>query len=283
VTTRARYFAAALLMRAGLHLASLPRNLELVDRLARGYAWLARRTDSHILPRHIVDFPRRFMELVGDEFSPPVEVQRLMEERLLYRMRDMLLRQALTSRQAHDVLAHIEVGGREHLDAAFARGRGTIVMTAHFGFPYLIRPLLESYGARLPTARWESRRNVWSRAAALHGARTALEQNEACLFLPDFAYGFTCSVPFFGQRIPVGLAAFDLASRVGSPILPCSTVIMQRPHHFRLEFLPPLTLDASLGRHGEVQAVHEFVSHIQAWVKRYPSHLWEWALRMAAA
>ena len=271
--TRARHFAAVLIVRAGLQLASLPPNLAFFDRLARRYAWLARRTDSRILPRNIVDFPRRFMELVGDEFSPPIEVQRLMEERLLYRMRDVLLRQALTSGQAHCVLAHIEVGGREHLDAALARGRGTIVMTAHFGFPYLIRPLLESYGARVPTARWESRHNVWSRAAALHEARTALEQNEACLFLPDFAYGLTCSVPFFGQRIPVGLAAFHLASRVGSPILPCSTVITQRPHHFRLEFLPPLTLDASSGRDGAVQAVHEFVSHIQAWVRRYPSHL----------
>jgi lauroyl/myristoyl acyltransferase len=281
--TSARHFAAVLLMRAGLQLASLQLNLTLVERLARGYAWLARRTDSRILPRHIVDFPRRIMELVGDEFSPPVGVQQLMEERLLYRMRDVLLTQALTSRQTHRVLAHIEVGGRAHLDAALAQGRGTIVMTAHFGFPYLIRPLLESCGARVPAARWESRRNVWSRAAALHGTRTALEQNEACIFLPDFAYGFTCSVPFFSQRIPVGLAAFHLASRVGSPILPCSAVIAQRPRHFRLEFLPPLTLDASSGRDGTVQAVHEFVSHIQAWIRRYPSHLWEWALRTATA
>jgi lauroyl/myristoyl acyltransferase len=281
--TGARSFAAVLLMRAGLQLAPLPANLALIDRLARGYAWLARRTDSRILPRHIVEFPRRFMELVGDEFSPPVEVQRLVEERLLYRMREMFLRQALTSHQAHCVLAHIQVGGREHLDAALARGRGTIVMTAHFGFPYLIRPLLESYGARVPTARWVSRHDVWSRAAALHEARTALEQNEACIFLPDFAYGFTCSVPFFGQRIPVGLAAFQLASRVGSPILPCFTVIVQRPRRFRLEFLPALILDASSGRGGTVQAVHEFASHVQAWVRRHPSHVWEWALGMAAS
>lgn len=71
----------------------------------------------------------RGARVLGCDWDVPAVSNRLAGNHILWRSRDLLVDVASDAR----ALAMFEVAGREHLDAALARGKGCIVLTSHFG------------------------------------------------------------------------------------------------------------------------------------------------------
>ena len=140
-----------------------------------------------------------------------------------------------------DLLARIQVEGRERLDAALASGRGVIAVAPHLGSFSLVPPCaaLLGYPVTVVMERLEppdlhelvvslraSRgvRVVPADAGGVRQALAALRRGELVVLVGDRdVTGGGAAVPFFGTpaRLPVGPAV--LARRAGSVLLPMAT------------------------------------------------------------
>lgn len=125
----------------------------------------------------------------------------------------------------------VRVEGREHLDAALARGRGVILVTAHFTMLELGVAILESLHDQV-TCLYRPQRNAMMDALILRGRSRfsrshvsrdnvralvrRLKANDAVLYLPDQTHLGNQSVmlPFFGEPALTNIATSKLA-RIG--------------------------------------------------------------------
>lgn len=131
--------------------------------------------------------------------------------------------------------------GREHLDTAYASGRGVLLLTPHLGcFEVAAQACAETYGQRWPiTVLYRPARQVWlrewveaSRArpglhtapSTLAGVRQmirALRKGEAVGLLPDQVppRGLGVWVPFFGRPAYTMTLAARLAQQTGATVM----------------------------------------------------------------
>lgn len=146
--------------------------------------------------------------------------------------------------------------GQEHLDAALARGKGAILLSAHF-------TTLE-IGARSLTARGptnimyrptsnlvlerllsHNRSKHAKRAIPRDDVRTlisALKANEAVWYAPDQAYRKKGAqmVPFFGIPAASNTATSRLARMTGAAVLPYFVERLSGSQGYRMTIMPPL-------------------------------------------
>lgn len=251
--------------------------LTAVRGLARGWAWLGFRA-GFPLPRRVRRFPDQVAHLFGRSRDGH-QTRGIIEARLVYSATHLFSHRVLEAdRLSARRLSRgvIEAHGQGHLESALARGRGVILLTAHFGFPQMIRPVLETLGLPSIAARSVSRRegdialgeDLWARARAFHRLRAELAENRACVLLADGTLGDRIGVPFFHQPLMVGLGAFALSRLAACPVLPFFVVAPLGARRFRVEILPPLPADTSLSG-----AVEAFVRGYAGYVERYPCHL----------
>lgn len=157
---------------------------------------------------------------------------------------------------ASRILALTEVEGMEHLDAALARGRGAILLSAHF-------TTLE-IGARAICARrptnimyrptknpvlerflQHNRGRHAKRAIPRDDIRTligALKANEIVWYAPDQAYRKKGAemVPFFGIPAATNTATSRLARLTGAAVLPYFPERLDRGRGYRMVIHPAL-------------------------------------------
>ncbi len=226
------------------------------------------------------------------------------------RSRDDLVRDALRVQMANELevlrygaltpqnLAETcVVEPREPLAGALARGKGALVLLAHFGANQLVMPALGHLGYRMnqlsaPPTRWvellaETRTTpLWARVQArrwaleqrlpvrhidvfgfLRPAFTALARNEVLGLAFDGGGGSRwADVPFLGRTARLSTQPVELARRTGAALLPTVVVRARGDERHRVVVLPEVAL-------GTADAcLRQVVATVEPWIAAHPEH-----------
>jgi KDO2-lipid IV(A) lauroyltransferase len=192
----------------------------------------------------------------------------------------------------------VEIIGREYLDTALYKGKGVILVSAHFGnFPLMMAKLrLEGYkiGGIMRPMRdnrvekiFLAKRNrlgikvIYSqpRKACVENSIRSLRNNEL-LFIPldqNFGTGGVF-VDFFGQKAATATGPVVLAQRTNATILPCF-IVRQPDDTHKIIFEPPLTLEEGRTNQETIAInVQRLTNVIETYIRRYPAE-WGWIHR----
>lgn len=167
------------------------------------------------------------------------------------------------ARTAHDKSHALDelraVDGIDHFFAAYDRGCGVVLLSAHLGNPEALAGALGALGLPLLIIteplrpphvhelvhRARAAPGVHFVPASLTAVREALTHLRAggiVAILGDRdVLGTGTDVPFFGERASLPSGAIELALRTGAPVVP-AFVIRQHDGGFRAVLLPPLDL-----------------------------------------
>jgi len=193
----------------------------------------------------------------------------------------------------------ISFKGREHLDAALARGRGVILVSAHFGnFPLLLgrlslagykaggimRPMRDSRVEKIFLKRRKELgvKTIYSqpRKVCVETTIKALRDNEI-VFIPidqNFGTGGVF-VRFFGKQAATATGPAVLAMRTGAAIIPCF-IVRQPDDTHRIIFEPELRLKEGGLKEaaGTQETIQRLTDIIEAYIRKYPAE-WGWIHR----
>jgi len=181
-----------------------------------------------------------------------------------------------------ELMARVSVDGREHLDAALARGRGAIMAVPHMGswdvagsyagaLGYSISAVAERFPGSLNDAVVQTRQRfgldvIPLGRSAVRSINQALESNSVVALLCDLEQGPGVEVQFFGRRaiVPGGPAA--IAVKTGAALMPaCQYASTPGRHHVHLE--PALDLEPGTTKEGVMQRI---VNRFEAFIQERP-------------
>ncbi|HWO43823.1 MAG TPA: lysophospholipid acyltransferase family protein, partial [Candidatus Eisenbacteria bacterium] len=194
-----------------------------------------------------------------------------------------------------EIRRRIPVSGKEHLNAALAKGKGVIALSAHFGNFFLLgtRLALEGYPVHvlinqprhgqvsrlMDEYRWRIRQrtiHAKPRREALRELHRALRRNEIVIMIADeYRKGEGLEVPLFGRPVLARRGPATLASRTGAAVVPVY-VTRQPDDSLKLIIQPEL----DLCRPGKSRAeIKENTARMTRWlegtVSREPEQ-WNW-------
>src|SRR3989338_5290422 len=188
--------------------------------------------------------------------------------------------------------------GKENLDAALARGKGVILVSAHFGnFPLMLARLsLQGYKVAgimryMRDERIESffsaKRNrlkiktIYSqpRKLCVEDSIRTLRNNEL-LFIPidqNFGTGGVF-VDFFGQKAATATGPIVLARRTQASVLPCF-IIRQADDRHKIIFEAPLDLgEEKFSKENTLINIQKLTGIIEFYIRKYHAQ-WSWIHR----
>ena len=250
--------------------------------------WLGRRIGDLLvrLPLSFVRIARRNLELCLPELSP-VQRERLLKEHF-HSIGIGMFETAIAWWSPDERIERLtRLEGEEHLQAALARGRGAILLSAHF-------TTLEIGGRvlcdRMPTnIMYRPTKNpVLERFLASNRSRkarraikrddirtlvTALKSNEPVWYAPDQSYRKKGAemVPFFGIPAATNTATSRLARMTGAAVLPFFPERLPRGG-YRMVIHPMLEDFPSDSPAADAQRFNEL---LEAQVRRVPGqYLW---------
>lgn len=199
-------------------------------------------------------------------------------------------------RSREELLALVEVHGREHVEAAMAAGRGVVMCAAHIGnwevhgiahgllfgaIDVVARPLDNpSLDARLCAFRtMGGNRVVYKRKAlaqVLGGIRAG--RGVALLLDQNVQAKDGIFVDFFGRPAATTTVAAALALKTGCALVPSHTEL--RPDgRYALVYEPPLDWTSAGARDPDLAAItQELARRTEAWVRATPEQ-WLWMHR----
>ncbi len=175
--------------------------------------------------------------------------------------------------------------GREHLDAALARGTGAILALPHMGswdvagsfagaIGYKVTAVTERFPGSLNDAVVRTRQRfglkvVTMGRSAVRALTTALQSNEIVALVCDLEQGPGITVSFFGRRatVPGGPAA--IALKTGTALIPCY-VSMTTPGHYHVKIERPLAPSENETKETLMQRV---IDRFQVFIRERPD---EW-------
>lgn len=142
----------------------------------------------------------------------------------------------LLSLSREQIDAMIDLEGAEHLDAALAKGKGCIIITAHYGNWELLARKLVIKGYKVSVIARDSddpgmtgittriRENggyqVFDKDQPLIGAIRALRRNEILGILPDQNESNGIFADFFGRPVATATGPAVFSLRSGAPLVP---------------------------------------------------------------
>ncbi len=198
-----------------------------------------------------------------------------------------------------DLDAGVEWRGVEHLEKAWARGRGVLAVTAHFGYWELILPAARRRFAHaparitaveraLPNPRLRSFANARRRLGGVEplpqraGAiLRALRENATVGVLVDHYLSPRRGgvlAPFLGRRAWTNPGPATLARRAGSALLPVRAEPLGDGRH-RIHLGPAIEVSHGDDPHADVlDATARVNAAIESWIRERPE-LWLWAHR----
>ncbi len=189
---------------------------------------------------------------------------------------------------------YFEVDGWEHMQAAFAPGKGVIIITGHIGnwellaayFAWQGIPIAaiarRIYAERLNQllVEFRSRQGVETiLRESPHSARQILKALKAnavlAMLIDQDTHTPSVSVPFFGRQARTPAAAASLAIRRELPVL---SVVMQRRAEggHRITFSPPFVVERSGDPKADMRALtKQFSAALEAQIRKNPAE-WVW-------
>jgi Kdo2-lipid IVA lauroyltransferase/acyltransferase len=194
-----------------------------------------------------------------------------------------------------ELRAGIAVIGRENIDAALAKGKGVVVLSAHLGNFFLIGSRLAVEGiptfvlvnqprdGRFAKLMDEYRLQVQQktiharpRHVALRELHEVLRGNQAVIMIADeYRKGNGIEVSFFGRPVIARRGPVTIALRTGAAIVP-TCMVRQADNSLKLVIEPELELDRTAKGKNEIR---ENTIRITQWLERtvraYPDQ-WNW-------
>jgi Kdo2-lipid IVA lauroyltransferase/acyltransferase len=193
------------------------------------------------------------------------------------------------------IKAEIPVVGRKHLDAALAKGKGVLLLSAHFGNFFLVgcrialdglpafvlvnQPREGRFGELLDEYRLELRQktiHARPRHRALAELVAVLRRNQIAVVIADeYRKGSGIAVPLFGKTVIARRGPVSLALRTGAAVVP-ACIVRQADDSLRLVIEPELELERG---ERNAEAIRENTVRITRWLERllrsYPEQ-WNW-------
>lgn len=180
------------------------------------------------------------------------------------------------------------IEGVEHLDAALAKGKGAILLTAHFGNWERVAAWMVLAGYKLSVIARDADAQgvnqlvnelregpgteVISRGRAARASIEKLRRNEIVGILPD-QNAKEVFIPFFGKPAGTVLGPGVLSERTGAVVQPvfCHYVGEGRYH---IRFLPHVVADAGYSTKGEgmMRAINRLLEEV---IREHPDQ-WLW-------
>jgi Kdo2-lipid IVA lauroyltransferase/acyltransferase len=185
--------------------------------------------------------------------------------------------------------------GAEHIREAFARGKGVLVFSAHFGhweagailfgqlgYPFSVitrpldNPILERLLARL--RRGSGNAVIHKRRAVKETMRALAAGAGVAILIDQDARDEGVFVPYFGRPASTTPTLALLALRTGAAVLPVFARV--RPDgRISVHAEPPMTVEPTGDREGDILRVTaECTAVVERWVRRYPEQ-WLWMHR----
>ncbi len=196
------------------------------------------------------------------------------------------------------VKGQVEIVGKENLDSALAKGKGVILVSAHFGnFPLmLLRIKLEGYevasimrqmrDSRTEKIFLEKRKkfNIKTiynqpRSLCVETTLKSLRNNEL-VFIPidqNFGTGGVF-VDFFGKKAATPTGPVVFALRTKADIIPCFMVRQEDDTH-KIIFEEPLNLEeGETFQETVIINIQKLTNIIESYIRKYPAE-WGWMHR----
>lgn len=220
--------------------------------------------------------------------APDTELHGIAKRHLQHLTRAIaeVLRLPLLTQETLDALVRFE--GAEHLEAALARGRGVLLVTAHFGNWELLgaaiatrycplhvlvqRPSQDAFDRLFKEFRALAGVHTWlnNGPASLRPALRALARNEAVGLLCDqHGESQEAIVRFFGHPVSAPTGAFFFAKRTGAAIVPVFAIRQPDDTHV-LHFEPAIAPSADV--EADAQRLYDLYERM---ITRHPDH-WLW-------
>jgi KDO2-lipid IV(A) lauroyltransferase len=192
----------------------------------------------------------------------------------------------------------VEIAGKEILDSALAKGKGVILVSAHFGnFPLILARLcMDGYkGCGIMRLMRDSRvekifskkrqnfrvKTIYSqpRDVCVRQTLAALRNNEIVFIPLDQNFGTSgIFVDFFGRKAATAVGPVVFAQRADSVILPCFVIRDENDRH-QIIFEPPLLLEAGNNSKETILInIQKLTGIIESYIRKYPAQ-WGWIHR----
>jgi lauroyl/myristoyl acyltransferase len=275
-----------------------------------GYRIACRRGDWEFQYRRgkRADLTRNLQELLGDELSSDA-AQQLARDWFRFASCEAIDVMRLRHR-AGPLRRLVEIRGREHLDAALAKGKGAILCSAHFGSYDSCYSLLGASGFPVTTiGRWQhnyttgmstAERRFWDlvyarrlrrhrhrpniepwagRVAVAAQAAAILRANEVVTIAIDAPpldsdLARTTKVPFLNRRARLLPGAVTLAQLTGAPLLMGFMYRAADYRHQVIEISPPVSAEGDAAT-----AFARCAAEVSTAIRRSPAHWNYWASR----
>ena len=198
----------------------------------------------------------------------------------------------------HLIRRKVRLVGKEYLEGALAKGRGVILVSAHFGnFPLMLARLsIEGYKTAgiMRFMRDEQVEKILMRKRTRLGVKTIYSQprkecveksirslrNNEVLFIPldqNFGSGGVF-VNFFGRKAATATGPVVLARRTQAAIMPCF-IVRQKDDTHKIIFEPALNLEKGKDDQETVAInIQRLTDIIELYIRRYPAE-WGWIHR----
>lgn len=192
----------------------------------------------------------------------------------------------------------VELEGKENLDLALSKGRGVILVSAHFGnfALFLCKLSLEGYpiAAIMRYMRDERAERFFARRRQKLNIKTIYTQprnvcvkttikalyNNEVIFVPldqNFGTG-GIFVDFFGRKAATATGPIVLALRTKATVIPCF-IVRQKDDSHRIVFEKPLDLAEGNGSSKVItDSIQKLTNIIESYIRRYPAE-WGWIHR----
>lgn len=189
----------------------------------------------------------------------------------------------------------VSIEGRQYLDDALSRGRGAILVSAHFGnFPLMLaylslsgyktagimRPMRDAKVEKVFLAKRTRMgiKTIYSqpRSSCVNNTIQALRNNELVVIPIDQNFGSGgVFVNFFGRKAATAPGPVVLAQRTGAALLPCF-IVRQKDDSHKIIFEPILELKEGQNSEGTVMTnIRHLTEIIESYIRRYPAE-WGW-------